>query len=136
MANGVDTSVLRGNLRINDEIKDHLVAKIEAALDKTAPIGILGLSFKPESDDVRISPTKDIISKLIEKGFTNLSAYDPVANEAFKSEYPEIGLNYCETLDALLGQVDNVVILTGWKEFKENKDKITKKQVFDFRYIY
>jgi UDPglucose 6-dehydrogenase len=135
-ANGVETSVLSGNLRINDEIKDHLVAKIETELDKDAAIGILGLSFKPESDDVRISPTKDIISKLIEKGFTNLSAYDPIANEAFRTAYPEIDLNFCDTLDSLLNQVENVVILTGWKEFKENKEKITKKQVFDFRYIY
>ncbi len=135
-ANGIDTSVLSGNLRINDEIKDHLVGKIESELEKDAPIGILGLSFKPESDDVRITPAKDIIVKLIEKGFTNLSAYDPLANEAFKTEYPDIDIKYFEDLDSLLQNVENVVILTGWKEFKNNKEKITKKKVFDFRYIY
>ena len=134
--NGIDTSVLSGNLKINDEIKDHLVGKIESTLSKDASIGILGLSFKPESDDVRITPTKDIIVKLIEKGYTNLSAYDPLANHAFQEEYPDIKLNYFDELDTLLQNVDNVLILTGWKEFKNKKDLIQKKKVFDFRYIY
>jgi UDPglucose 6-dehydrogenase len=134
--NGVQTPVLSGNIRVNEKIKDHLVDKIEKDLEKDTPIGILGLSFKPGSDDVRISPTKDIISKLIEKGYTRLSAYDPVANEAFQTEYPGIKLEYHPSLDALLGQVDHVVILTGWKEFRENKSKISQKHVYDFRYIY
>ena len=135
-ANGVDTAVLSGNLRINDEIKDYLVGKIETDLNKDASIGILGLSFKPDSDDVRITPTKDIIVKLIEKGYTNLSAYDPLANHAFQKEYPDIELNYFDELDSLLQNVDNVLILTGWKEFKNKRNLIQKKKVFDFRYIY
>jgi UDPglucose 6-dehydrogenase len=134
--NGVTTSVLSGNLRINEEIKDHLVEKIESALDKNASIGILGLSFKPESDDVRITPTKDIILKLRQKGYKNLSAYDPLANEAFQDAYPDLDLDYYPDLNSLLENVDNVVILTGWKEFKLNKEKINHKKVFDFRYIY
>lgn len=135
-ANGIETAVLKGNLKINSEIKDHLVAKLEKELDKNASIGILGLSFKPESDDVRITPAKEIIEKLIGKGFTNISAYDPISNEAFQKEYPDLSIKYRDSLDALLNNTDNVVILTGWKEFKENKEKITRKKVFDFRYIY
>jgi len=134
--NGIETAVLEGNLKINAEIKDYLVAKLEKELDKNASIGILGLSFKPDSDDVRITPTKEIIEKLIRKGFHNISAYDPISNEAFQKEYPGISINYFDNLDALLENVNNVVILTGWKEFKENKEKITRKRVFDFRYIY
>ena len=134
--NGLKTFVLSGNLKINDKIKDHLVAKIEIELSKDASIGILGLSFKPESDDVRITPAKDIIVKLIEKGYTNLSAYDPLANHAFQEEYPDIEINYFDNLDSLLQNADNVLILTGWKEFKDNIKKIKQKKVFDFRYIY
>ena len=121
-ANGVDTAVLSGNLRINAEIKDHLVSKIENELDKNATIGILGLSFKPESDDVRITPTKEIIEKLIAKGYTNISAYDPISNEVFEAEYPELKITYFDTLEALLENVKNVVILTGWKEFREKEN--------------
>lgn len=136
IANGLNTHVLSGNIKINDLIKDHLVGKIESELDQNDSIGILGLSFKPESDDVRITPTKEIIVKLLEKGFNNLFAYDPLANESFKSQYPDIKITLKDDLISLLTSVDNVVILTGWKEFKDRWEVINEKKVFDFRYIY
>ena len=135
-ANGVNTAVLTGNLKINADIKDHLVGKLEDELEKNDSIGILGLSFKPESDDVRITPTKEIIEKLLAKGFTNISAYDPISNEVFRKEYPEIAIKYFDNLDSLIEHNNNVVILTGWKEFKENEQKIKQRKVYDFRYIY
>ncbi len=135
-ANGVDTAVLSGNLKINADIKDHLVGKLENDLEKNDSIGILGLSFKPESDDVRITPTKEIIEKLLAKGFTNISAYDPISNEVFRKEYPEIAIKYFDDLDSLIEHNNNLVILTGWKEFKENEQKIKQRKVYDFRYIY
>jgi len=134
--NGVDTQVLSGNLKINDNIKDFVVDKITSNLSKNDSIGILGLSFKPESDDVRLSPSKDIIERLLLKGFSNIVAYDPIANESFKKSYPEIDINYVDDLDSILNQSENLVILTAWKEFKENKEIILKKNIFDFRYIY
>lgn len=134
--NGVDTHVLSGNLKINDNIKDFVVDKISSELDKNDIIGILGLSFKPESDDVRFSPSKDVIEKLLMKGYKNIIAYDPMANETFKNTYPELNIQYVDKMENVLDKSENIVILTGWKEFKENKDKISKKKVFDFRYIY
>ena len=134
--NGVDTQVLSGNLKINDSIKDFVANKITANLSKNDSIGILGLSFKPESDDVRFSPSKDIIEKLLSKGYTNILAYDPIANESFRSAYPELAITYINNLDSILNQSENLVVLTAWKEFKENKKKILEKNVFDFRYIY
>ncbi len=135
-ANGVDTAVLSGNLKINADIKDYLVDKLENELKKNDAIGILGLSFKPDSDDVRITPAKEIIEKLLRKGFTNISAYDPISNEVFRKEYPEMAIKYFDDLDSLIKHNNNVVILTGWKEFKENEQKIKKRNVYDFRYIY
>ena len=134
--NGVDTQVLSGNLIINDTIKDFVVDKITSALDKNDTIGILGLSFKPESDDVRFSPSKDVIEKLLLKGYTNIKAYDPLANESFQSAYPELNIQYEQKLESVLDKTDNIVILTGWQEFKDKRKEISDKNIFDFRYIY
>lgn len=134
--NGVETKVLKGNLDVNENIKDFVVDKIEAELNNESKIGILGLSFKPDSDDVRLTPSKDVIEKLLDRGFTNLHAYDPIAIDSFKAEYPEININFVEDLDQIIDHCDNLVILTGWKEFKENKERIGSRRVFDFRYIY
>ncbi len=134
--NGIDTQVLKGNLKINDNIKDFVVDKITSNLSKNDSIGILGLSFKPDSDDVRFTPSKDVIEKLILKGYKNITAYDPIANESFKKSYPEIDITYVNDLDTILNQTENLVLLTAWKEFKDNKEIILKKNVFDFRYIY
>ncbi len=133
--NGVNTQILKGNLAINDQIKDFVVNKITTQLEKHSTIGVLGLSFKPNSDDVRLTPSKDIIEKLIEKGYTNIYAYDPIANSAFKNEYPTIDITYKSDLNTLVESVDNVVILTGWNEFKENNALLSQKNTFDFRYI-
>ena len=134
--NGIDTQVLSGNLRINDTIKDFVVDKITSALDTNDTIGILGLSFKPESDDVRFSPSKDVIEKLLLKGYKNIKAYDPLANETFKSAYPELNIQYENELESVLNKTDNIVILTGWQEFKDKRKEISNKNIFDFRYIY
>ncbi|MCB0485913.1 MAG: UDP-glucose/GDP-mannose dehydrogenase family protein [Flavobacteriaceae bacterium] len=134
--NGVNTQILEGNLNVNDQIKDFVANKITSELQKNDSIGILGLSFKPDSDDVRLTPSKDVIERLLNAGYNNIYAYDPLANESFKEHYPELEIAYKDSLDALLASADNVVILTGWREFKNNKDLINQKRVFDFRYIY
>lgn len=133
---GVESHILSGNLRINDEIKDFVANKIIEKLSKDETIGILGLSFKPESDDVRLTPSKDVIEKLLANGYKNITAYDPLANDEFKKHYPELNIEYVDSLDKILEITDNVVILTGWNEFKNEKESIQKKNVFDLRYIY
>ncbi len=133
---GVEPYVLHGNLKINDEVMNFVANSIIEKLGKDDLIGILGLSFKPESDDVRLSPSKFIIKNLISKGYKNIIAYDPLANETFKSAYPELNIQYENKLELVLNKTDNIVILTAWQEFKKNKELISKKNVFDFRYIY
>lgn len=136
LQNGFEPKMLKANLEINDNIKYYVADTIEKEVDKTESIGILGLSFKPESDDVRITPTKAIIELLIQKGYDCIYAYDPIANDEFKSYYPQLKINYCNSLDEILANTDNVIILTAWKEFVENRKKIQAKNVFDYRYIY
>jgi len=133
---GVTPHVLTANLKINDEVMNFVTNSIISKVDKKDTIGILGLAFKPESDDVRLSPSKFIIENLISKGYNNIIAYDPLANDSFKSSYPELEIQYENTLEAVLEKTDNAVILTGWSEFKSKKELIQKKNVFDYRYIY
>ncbi|MBX2843873.1 MAG: nucleotide sugar dehydrogenase [Flammeovirgaceae bacterium] len=134
--NGFTPEVLGGNLETNEKVKDFVVDKIVAEASPSDTIGILGLAFKTGSDDVRLTPSKDVIAKLIEKGYTKIIAYDPLANGTFQEEYPDLAIEYIDNLEDLLAKTENVAILTGWKEFKEKKDLIQKKNVFDYRYIY
>ncbi len=133
---GVDAKILGSNLQTNDDVKDYVVKKISEVAKPTDPIGILGLSFKVGSDDVRMTPPADVIVKLINAGYRNLIAYDPLANEAFKQEYPDLEIGFADSLEDLMEKVDYSVILTGWPEFKEKKELVQAKPVFDFRYIY
>ena len=133
---GFTTPILNANLEINKQIKHFITDKIEAEVKKEDTIGILGLSFKPDSDDVRITPTKEIISLLVAHGYKNIFAYDPISNDEFKKHYPELHITYCDSLEDIVQKANNLVILTGWKEFTQKKPLISQKRVFDYRYIY
>jgi UDPglucose 6-dehydrogenase len=133
--NGFTPKILKGNLEINEEIKHFMAQKLMAASSPDECIGILGLSFKSGSDDVRLTPSRDIIEKLLAAGYTNLVAYDPMSNESFQREY-QVPINYVDDLESLVEQADKVVILTAWQEFKEKQALIHQRPVFDFRYMY
>lgn len=130
---GFTPHILDGNLRINEEIKDHVAAKVAKEVPKDHTIGILGLSFKSGSDDVRLSPSKFIIEKLLEQGYTNIIAFDPMANEVFDQEF-KLPIRYADTLESLVEQADDLVLLTSWPEFKKEKALIKTRRLFDFRY--
>lgn len=130
---GFEAKILNSNLQINDEIKDFMADKIEAVVPKDKTIGILGLAFKSGSDDVRLTPSKYIIEKLLAKGFTNIVAYDPMANDIFDKMY-KFPISYVDSLEKLVETADELVLLTAWPEFKQNKELLRSKRLFDFRY--
>ncbi|KUG07178.1 UDP-glucose 6-dehydrogenase [Solirubrum puertoriconensis] len=132
--NGFEAKILESNLRINEEIMDFMANKIAAAVpNKEATIGILGLAFKSGSDDVRLSPSKFIIEKLLAQGYNRIVAYDPMANEVFAKEF-NLPIAYADSLESVVEQADELVLLTSWAEFKQNKELVTSKRLFDFRY--
>lgn len=133
--NGFIPKILEGNLAINEEIKEHVSQKVADLVSKESTIGILGLSFKSGSDDVRLSPSKFIIENLLGKGFKNIVAYDPMANEVFDQHY-KLPITYADSLEALVDQSDELVLLTSWPEFKQNKELLMSKRLFDFRYAF
>ncbi|MES9683484.1 UDP-glucose 6-dehydrogenase [Bacillus sp. AFS001701] len=135
LKNSYTPELLTSTLKVNEAIKEFVVIDIERKVEKNENIGILGLAFKPNSNDIRDTPAKAIIQGLLQKGYTNIIAYDPMANEEFK-EANGFPIQYSPNLSSLLSMVDHVVILTAWDEFTKNEESIKKKNVFDYRYIY
>ena len=71
-------------------MKDFIAKKVSQKVKKDEIIGILGLSFKPGSDDVRLTPTKDVIEKLLQEGYKKIIAYDPWQMNYFKPNIPKL----------------------------------------------
>ena len=95
---------------------------------KNKTIGVLGLSFKPDTGDIREAPSIKIIKELIMQN-AKLKAYDPKAMDNFKKIFP--GIAYTNAEDVL--NSDAVLILTEWDEFK--KLDYSGKMVIDGRRI-
>ncbi len=115
---GYDFKLLKATQEINQQQKMHLVKKIEKALwvVKNKTIGILGLAFKPNTDDMRFAPSIDIIEALQKEG-AKIKAYDPQAMEKARQVLKSV--EYCNNPYDAAKDADALVILTEWNEFKE-----------------
>lgn len=82
-------------------------------------IGVWGLSFKPETDDIRYSPAIDVMKALLAKGAI-ITAYDPQAKENMQELFGD-SIQYAETADEVLQDSDCLLLLTEWKEFLSYK---------------
>ncbi len=131
---GYEPLLLKEVMNVNKKIKDHVAEIVARKAGKNEHIGVLGLSFKPNSDDVRETPAKDIIGKLLQKGFGHITAYDPLAMENFHRAY-RLPIAYAQSLEEVIKKSDHLVILTAWDLFRKQKRIMLKKSVFDFRYI-
>jgi UDPglucose 6-dehydrogenase len=110
---------LNAVLDINQEIKRQFVAKVFEMLGGTVAgkrIGVLGLSFKPDTDDMRESPSIDIINWLADKG-AEVLAYDPIAMDAAREHLSSI--TYCTDAYDIAKGADAVILITAWNEFKQ-----------------
>jgi UDPglucose 6-dehydrogenase/GDP-mannose 6-dehydrogenase len=117
---GARVTLLESVIRINHEqpkkILD-LLRKHWADL-RGRRIAVLGLAFKPETNDVRESPAFPIMRELLRAGAA-LKAHDPVANREAAAAFPQPGVEYCDSLDAALSKVHAVVVVTPWRQFKD-----------------
>ncbi len=123
---GYDFSLLKEVKKINEKQKELFAKKIEDTLWilKEKMIGILGLSFKPNTDDIREAPSIYIIKTLKQKG-AKIKAYDPKAIQKMKQVFPDI--EYCDNPYEVAKNSDCLVILTEWPEFKKLDFKKIKK---------
>ena len=132
---GFDAQILHHVIDTNDQMPSFIARKIIRAIgdDKEQRIGILGLSFKPGSDDVRDTPSAKIIKALMDAGYKNICGYDPVAIDEFKKYYP-LPIDYVASYDDILNQAQSLVITTAWPEFRDVRER-TAKPVVDCRYM-
>jgi UDPglucose 6-dehydrogenase len=141
---GYDFGLLKEVQKINDHQKKILVKKIEELLwnlpNKT--IGILGLAFKPNTDDVREAPALGIIEMLHREG-ARIRVYDPAAMDKAKAALSALGkeIEFCKDAYEVARHSDCLVAVTEWNEFKELDFKKIKKfmkqpVIVDGRNIY
>ena len=110
-------------LKAADEINNNQPKKMLEILIKHYPkfdkikVAVLGLAFKPDTDDMRESPSIPIIKKLIE-GNAMVSVYDPVALNNAKKIFEGLSINYSISIQQTLEGADAVLLLTSWSEFR------------------
>jgi UDPglucose 6-dehydrogenase len=105
--------------KINAQQKKRFLSKVRSALWtlRKKRIGVLGLAFKGETDDIRESPAVDLVEMLLSEG-CSIKAYDPAAMERTQQELPPgPQLSYVEDAYAAAADVDALLILTDWREF-------------------
>jgi UDPglucose 6-dehydrogenase len=128
-------------LRVNQAIKERMVVKVADALDgelRGKTIAILGLAFKPETDDMRDSPTITLIQGLQKQGAL-VRAYDPQAMENARTMFDNV--TFCHDAYETATGADALVIATEWNEFRAlNLDRVKKllrrPVIVDLRNVY
>ena len=140
--NGYQMQVLEAVENVNEKQKGLLFDKLSSIFDgylEGKTIAIWGLSFKPETDDMREAPALVLIDKLLDAG-CNVRVYDPIAMEECERKIGDSVYYASDLYDAADG-ANALMLLTEWKEFRSpvwNKvaDKMKQKVVLDGRNIY
>ena len=126
---GYDFDLLKDVKRINEHQKSVFINKIRGFLRngvKGRTIGVLGLSFKPNTDDIRNAPSLDIIKMLLaERAF--IRTHDPKAMEKAKKEFNNKNITFCRNAYEVAKGSDLLAIVTEWNEFKKLDFKKVKK---------
>ncbi|AAL81479.1 UDP-glucose/GDP-mannose dehydrogenase family protein [Pyrococcus furiosus DSM 3638] len=133
---GEDPIILKAVVEVNERQPLKLIELLKKHVPdlKGKTVGVLGLAFKPNTDDVRETRAYIIVRKLLEKG-AHIIAYDPKAMENFKRFYPDVGekIEYANSPEEVLEKSDVILIVTEWNEFE--KVDYSGKIVIDGRRI-
>jgi len=139
---GVSSRIVESVVEVNASQKARMVSKIRDALggseaDKT--IAVLGLTFKPETDDMRDSPSLAILPALVDKGAI-IKAHDPEGVKEAQEILPE-SIQYMDSIDDAMKNADAIVLMTEWNQYRGlDLDKVKsmmKGNVFiDLRNVY
>ena len=138
---GVDQRIVRTTVEVNDDRKAQMVERVVKALKgdlKGKRVGVLGLAFKPNTDDMRDAPSIPIVNGLVERG-AEVCAFDPVAREQAEKIFK--GVEFANDAYAAADGADILVIVTEWDEFRAlDLDRIAAslrgKVLVDLRNVY
>jgi UDPglucose 6-dehydrogenase len=139
---GVDLRIVNAVISVNDARPPQMVDKIREAVGgelKGKTIGLLGLTFKPNTDDLRESPAMAILDRLVEQG-ARVRAFDPIALPIV-SRTSRSGVSYCEDEYDVARGADALVIATEWNQFRgldlnRVKELLTSPTLIDLRNVY
>jgi len=145
---GLDMDLIKATITVNEKQKEMIINKLQLQLGdlKGKVIGILGLAFKPGTDDLRNASSFYVIEKLIKLG-VYIKAFDPAAMEKAKRSFNNLKIEYTNSSEEVFIDSHAVVLITDWEEFKriplitvgnymKNKLIIDGRNVFDQDEVY
>jgi len=114
------TNLLEATVAVNNHQRLAVIKKLQEELKilKGRTVGLMGLAFKPNTDDLRDAPSLSIAERLLKMG-VQVKVYDPLSNEVCKKQNPGLEVIYCENLRELARHSDALVLVTEWAEFRE-----------------
>lgn len=139
---GYTPLVLNSVIETNNRQRMIMTGKIKNAVGspENKIITVLGISFKPDTDDIREAPSIPIISSLLDAG-ARVRVYDPQAMDNLKRQYPDLAVVYCKDIESACTDSSCIVLMTEWKEFcsldfNVLKQIVREKVFLDLRNVY
>ncbi len=136
---GYEMPLVEAAVEVNKRQRKKIINKLQETLKviRGSTIGLLGLAFKPNTDDIRESPAIMVIGELLEMGAA-VKVYDPVAMENYKNSFPRHEVFYASSIEEVACNADALVLLTDWEEFlhlswSEIGEKMRGKVLIDGR---
>jgi UDPglucose 6-dehydrogenase len=117
---GLNMPIVDAAREINRRQRERVIEKLlgELKILKGRTIALLGLAFKPNTDDLREAPAIEIAQKLIDRG-VRVKAHDPIAMDRFNREYGCIGVQLHDTVEKTVEDCDAAVLVTEWNQYRE-----------------
>ena len=117
---GYESKLLRASLDVNTAQRQLVIQKLQEKLYilKGRTIALLGLAFKPDTDDLRDAPSLHIAERLLQMG-ARVNAYDPIAMKVCKEQRSDLKIRYCGSALEAAREADALVVVTEWGEFRE-----------------
>lgn len=138
---GVPLKIIQSASDVNDSRVDRLIEKMRSEIPDFSgkDVALLGLSFKPNTDDLRYAPSLRFLDRILAEG-ANVNVYDPIAMNNTRKIYGD-KVQYCDDSYKAMQDADALVIMTEWNEFRvlelEKVKKLMKGDlIFDCRNIY
>ena len=117
---GLEMPIVSAAREVNRRQRERVIDKLlgELRILKGRTIGLLGLAFKPNTDDLREAPAIEIAQMLIDRG-VRVKAHDPIAMERFKREHPDMPLQLCRSACEIADGCDALVLVTEWSDYRD-----------------